>query len=116
MKTEDKIGEIIQQLVLIDKNIERLEYMGEGATQPEMLGAYHQQKHEEREKRRQLRAELLVLKQMHRAELADRKTAIEAEMDLPGSNAWDVEEMREMIRNIDRKIEIISEEIKQLAQ
>lgn len=116
MSTEDKIGELLQKLVVLEQHIQRLEYMGQGATHPEMLGAYHQQIHEDREQRKQLRAELLVLKQMHRTELIERKAEVEKEMESHTTDAWDVEELKEMLRNINRKVEIITDEIKLLSE
>jgi len=116
MTTEDKIGELLKKLVVLEQHIQRLEYMGQGATHPEMLGAYHQQMHEDREQRKQLRAELLVLKQMHRTELVQRKAEVEKEMEGHGIDAWDIEDMKDVIRNIDRKVEIITDEIKLLSE
>lgn len=115
MKTEDKIGELIQKLVKVEADIQQLSFMGEGAKHPEMIGQYHLKLHEEREKRKEFRAELLVLKQMHRTELRDRITAVELEMDEDTSDAWDVEELKSVKRAIEYKLTIIDKEIMDLA-
>ena len=115
MKTEDKIGEMIKKLVAVEADIQQLSFMEQGAKHPEMIGQYHQQLHEKRTERTNMRSELLVLKQMHRTELKDRLIAIDKEMDDDMSDAWDVEELKSVKRAVEYKITIVEKEIADLS-
>ena len=115
MKTEDKIGEMIQKLVTVEADITQLAFMEQGAQHPEMIGQYHQQLHEKRALRTTLRAELLVLKQMHRTELKERMKAIELEMEDDTNDHWDIEELKGVQRAVERKLAIVEEEIEKLS-
>jgi len=111
--TADKIGLNIQQIVAVERELEKLGDMQQGAQHPEMIGQYHDQTRAYREKLAALKEDQYVLKQMHRTELTERISKLEAEKE-DTLDAWDVIECDSLINQAKSKIAVIDGELLKL--
>lgn len=111
--TADKIGLNIQQIVAVERELEKLGDMQQGAQHPEMIGQYHDQTRTYKEKLATLKEEQYALKQMHRTELVERIAQLENEKE--GTfDALDVIECDALILAAQRKIDAIDQELLKL--
>ena len=109
--SEDDLGKAIINKVALVNEILQLELMMRGATQPENIAGYRSSLHEKREALRWMEQSIRELKAQQKLYLQNKLATIDAEIEME-SNAFDIEELKELRRRCVNKIEVIDAELK----
>jgi uncharacterized small protein (DUF1192 family) len=107
------IGETIIKIVNNERKIERLTYMNEGANNPHLISAYRDQLHEERTALRNNKLLITYLRRRLIDEINDRIGQYEREI-ADSYNAFDIQEMEEVVRTLKAKIAMQQNEIEKI--